>query len=214
MRLFILCLCILPAVCFGKQECLKPEGCRLTIEGKCIGCVHVSSKEEPENLPAIRYDGRSDKNFITTKPKRTQDGIIKPGKYIIEKIVNEEGYTLVWEKPLVIDFMKLGEGEYILMISGNGLVNGKKVDCTIPQKHYFSIDEKTGAELSFTSLSLGSCPNSKPVFIKNTFWKRTPDGMTKKKEWGEDNNGTHYTCVIQPCDWIQPKSRTYFYKKI
>ena len=52
--------------------------------------------KETSNLEQVEQEHKNDGN-----------GIIQSGGYVISKVVNEEGYSLIWEKSLVLRFTKM-----------------------------------------------------------------------------------------------------------
>ena len=106
---------------------------------------------------------------------------LEEGKYHVDRVVNERGFELKWERGVVIEFENLSKELYLVKLTGSAtLSNGERMDCNPPTIYSMKLDN-TGNQLSQKVLDVGnrSCHISG---MKKDRWMSTPFKIVKRKQ--------------------------------
>ena len=208
--LFLSLLVLVPSTSlFGEWVCLRSDGCRMTETG-CEGCIQV----ETPKLTTPTPDENEKKNQVVEKMVSSGGGFIENGKYRITKVVNNDGFHLVWDKGVILDISLISnENIYIVKVMGVGSVKGQVVDCSHPLIFSMKLDT-SGNVLKQTIVDNGNEGCSISSYGKDR-WFNTSDGLKKVKSYTQTDDGKYgWECVIPPCDWIHEKTHTFHYTRL
>ena len=209
---FLLVFLLVPSIVISEWTCPKPSGCPIDDEtGTCIGCIQEEKKEttqkkEPQKLPLKPKEKENKKNWDKKESFE--------GQYQITKVVNNDGFSLVWDKGVILDISNISGGVYVVKVMGVGSVRGETVDCSKPVIFTMKLGSK-GKVLNQNIVDEGSCSISS---LTNDTWYNTTTGLKKVKRWTETivdgEVMTDWVCVVGPCKDIIDKTYTFFYTRL
>jgi len=198
IKSFVLLFLLVPSIVFSELVCPKPSGCPIDETGTCIGCVEEKEKKKIRVKERVVSSG----------------GFIQDGHYQITKVVNNDGFSLVWDKGVILDISNISGGVYVVKVQGIGSVRGEVVDCSNPVIFTMKLDSK-GKVLNQNIVDEGSCSISS---LTNDTWYITSTGIKKVKRWTETivdgEVRTDWVCVVGPCKDIIDKTYTFFYTRL
>ena len=130
---FLLVLFLVPSTVFSEWICTKPSGCPIDeTTGTCIGCIQEKKKETTPKLTTPLPVEKEKKKIRVKERVVSSGGLIQDGQYQITKVVNNEGFQLVWDKGVILDISNVSGGVYVVKVMGVGSVRGENVDCSKP----------------------------------------------------------------------------------
>ena len=209
VKLFVLLFLLVPSIVFSEWVCPIPEGCRIDEMGTCIGCIQEEKKEKL-TTPLLLVE--KEKKKIRVKERVVSSGgFIQEGQYQITRVEDTQGFSLVWEKGVILDISLISNNVYVVKVMGVGSVRGEVVDCSNPVIFTMKLD-KIGNVLSQNIVDKGSCSISS---LMKDRWYITSTGIKKVKRWTENEDGnTGWVCVVGPCNDLIDKTHTFFYTRL
>ena len=141
-------------------------------------------------------------------------GFIQEGQYQITRVEDTQGFSLVWEKGVILDISLISNNVYVVKVMGVGSVRGERVDCSNPVIFTMKLD-KIGNVLSQNIVDKGSCSISS---LMKDRWYNTTTELKKVKRWTETivdgDVRTDWVCVVGPCKDIIDKTHTFHYTRL
>ena len=116
IKSFLLVFVLVPSTLLGELVCPRSDGCPIDDKtGTCIGCIQEEKKEttqkkEPQKLPLKPKEKEKKKNW---DKKESFEGFIQEGQYQITKVVNNDGFSLVWERGVILDISNVSGGSNV-----------------------------------------------------------------------------------------------------
>ena len=213
-KLLIMGLVILfPMILYAELVCPLTNGCPIDNKGVCIGCVESEPKKKisipsktpvlskPQVIPKPTITNKRSFHNPTVKKKIVvkKNGYLEEGQYYVDRVVNERGYELKWEKGIVLDIQNLSYDLYLMKLMGSATIsNGQTMNCNPPTIYSMTIDNR-GNQLSQKVLDKGnhSCPISD---MKKDKWRMTYEGISKVKRGihRKEKLTFHYIKVKEP----------------
>ena len=207
MKYFLFLIIIYPQIVSAEWVCPLTNGCPIDNKGICIGCVE-SEPPKPtisSNPPVISKPPISTNPPIVKKkiPKKKipvkKYSYLEEGKYHVDRVVNERGFELKWERGVVLEIENLSRELYLVKLTGSAtLSNGERMNCNPPTIYSMKLDNK-GNQLSQKVLDVGnrSCHISG---MKKDRWISTPFKIIKKKQGRHRNEilTYHYMKFKEP----------------
>ena len=210
---FLLVFLLVPSIVFSELVCPKPSGCPIDENGICLGCIQQEEKEPQKLTTPLPVEKEKKKSRVKERVV-SSGGFIQEGQYQITKVVNNDGFSLVWDKGVILDISNVSGGVYVVRVMGVGSVRGEIVNCSKPVIFTMKLDSK-GKVLTQNIVDEGSCSISS---LTNDTWYNTTTGLKKVKRWTETivdgEVRTDWVCVVGPCKDIIDKTYTFFYTRL